>query len=228
MVNKNEILAVIPARSGSKGLVNKNILNFNKKPLIAWTIEAALKSKYLDEVFVNSDCKKILKISYKYGANIPFVRPKKLSGDTTIAMDVILHSIKKINKEKKYKYILWLQPTSPLRNNLDIDNMIEEYFKRKYKIILSAKKSENPIDWTLKIQKDYKIKNYKNYSNIKNRQDYQNSFIPNGAMYFSDIQYLIKKRSFYTDSTTLFEMPVERSIDIDNLFDFNLAEYLMK
>ena len=127
MLRKDNIIALIPARSGSKGLKNKNILNFNKKPLIAWTIETALKSKYLNDVYVSSDSPKIIKIAKKFGANVPFVRPKYLSSDKAKSIDVIIHALNRINKNKKYKYILLLQPTSPLRITRDIDNNLVIY-----------------------------------------------------------------------------------------------------
>ena len=228
MINKDNILALIPARSGSKGLKNKNIKIFKDKPLIAWTIESALKSKYLNDVFVSSDSKKIINISKKFGAKIPFVRPKNLSDDKSKSIDVILHALNHINKNHKYKYILLLQPTSPLRNNKDIDKIIEEFFKRTNKIVLSVKKMSHPSSWLLKINKKNKIINYKNLLVTKNRQDYATSFIPNGAMYLAEIKYLIKHKSFYTNDTSIFEMPYDKSIDIDELIDFKIAEFLMK
>ena len=228
MLRKDNIFALIPARSGSKGLKNKNILNFNKKPLIAWTIETALKSKYLNDVYVSSDSPKIIKIAKKFGANVPFVRPKYLSSDKAKSIDVIIHALNRINKNKKYKYILLLQPTSPLRITRDIDNIIENFFKRKSKVILSVKKMKHPSSWVLNINKSFKIINYKNLLNTKNRQEYSLSYIPNGAMYFAEINYLLKYKSFYTPSSTIYEMPYHRSVDIDELIDFKIAEFLMK
>ena len=129
MINTNSILAIIPARSGSKGLPNKNTLNLLDKPLIAWTIEAAKKSKYLDRLILSTDCDKISKIAQKYNCEVPFLRPKNLSTDISKGNDVIMHAIKTIKKE--YDIIVVLQPTSPLRTNDDIDLALEHMIKKK-------------------------------------------------------------------------------------------------
>lgn len=227
MLLKNKIIAIIPARGGSKGLVDKNILDFKNKPLIYWTIQSALKSKYIDKVVVSSDSKKIINIAKKFGAEAPFIRPKNLSGDKSLLIDVIVHAIKKMNKKNIYKYVIYLQPTSPLRNHNHIDNCIEDFFEKKAQIMISAKKIDHPIQWSLKINKNLKITNFKNFNNVRNRQDYFEYYLPNGAIYLANINYLMKKNSFYTNNTLIFKMPQDKSIDIDTLFDFKIAEYLM-
>ena len=125
-------LVIIPARGGSKGIIDKNIKLISGKPLIAWTIENAIKSKYIDDVYVSTDCDKIAKISEKYGALVPFFRPKNLAKDDSKTIDCINHMVNNLDpNETKFDYILILQPTSPLRNNIHIDEAIEMIIKDK-------------------------------------------------------------------------------------------------
>ena len=133
MYKNRKFLAIIPARGGSKGLPNKNIKNLCGKPLIAWSIEAGLKSKYIDEVMVSTDYKNIAYIAKKYGANVPFLRPSDLASDTATTFDTVIHTINFYRKifKKKYDYIVLLEPTSPLRNDCDIDNMIKKVIKNE-------------------------------------------------------------------------------------------------
>ena len=116
MYKDRTILGIIPARGGSKGLPRKNILEMSGKPLVAWTIERAISSKYLDMVIVNTDDNEIANISVKYGAEVPFLRPEKLAGDKTPMIDVIIHTIDFLEEENKaFDYVALLEPTSPLR-----------------------------------------------------------------------------------------------------------------
>ncbi len=126
MINKKTIVCLLTARAGSKGLSNKNILNFAGKPLIAWSIEAAKKSLYVDDIFCSTDDKNIANIAKQYGAEVPFMRPKALATDSASGNDVVLHAIQ--NFKKKYDIILLLQPTSPLRDENDIDDAIDFFF----------------------------------------------------------------------------------------------------
>ena len=123
MKNNKKIIAIIPARSGSKGLLNKNIKLFNKKPLIYWTIKSALQSKYIDKCFVSTDSKKISNLSKKFGADSSFLRPKNISGHQSDISSTIIHTLKKFNND--YDIIILLQPTSPLRDVKDINQSLE-------------------------------------------------------------------------------------------------------
>ena len=127
------MVAIIPARGGSKGLPGKNIKNLNGKPLIEWTIEAALKSKCIDKVVISTDDTNIASISENAGATVPFLRPQDLATDHSLAIDVYLYTIDKLieNTSKKYSSFIVLQPTSPLRNSDDIDNAVELFNVKK-------------------------------------------------------------------------------------------------
>jgi len=138
MYKDKKILALIPARGGSKGLPRKNIKPLLGKPLIAWTIEQSLASKYLDKVVVSTEDKEIAEISKKYGAEVPFIRPKELAKDDTPSIDVVLHAIDFLEKKELFNIIVLLQPTSPLRTISDIDNSIEFLFSKNAQAIISV------------------------------------------------------------------------------------------
>ena len=126
MIGQQRLLAIIPARGGSKRLPRKNILDLSGKPLIAWTIEAALNSKYIDRIVVSTDDQEIANISIKHGAEVPFLRPKSLATDDASSIDTVINVLGEIEIiDQHYEYIVLLQPTSPLRTEIDIDKAIE-------------------------------------------------------------------------------------------------------
>lgn len=225
MFNKKTVLAIITARGGSKRLPGKNILDLNGKPLIAWTIEAAKKSLYIDKLIVSTDDNKIANISKQYGAEVPFLRPDELSSDTTISIDVVFHAIK-FFKEKniRFKYILLLQPTSPLRISEDIDNafkMIDD----NTKAIVSVCETEHSPLWSNTLPENLSMKDFI-IPEIKNKrsQDLPKYYRLNGAIYIAEVDYLIKHNEFFGINTKAFIMPQERSVDIDNEVDFKLCD----
>lgn len=142
MYNDNKLLAFIPARGGSKGIKEKNIVDLCGKPLISYTIEAALKSEYIDKVIVSTDSDKIADVSKKYGAEIPFLRPAELSTDTAKTIDAVLHAIRTLKKGENYDVLVLLQPTQPLRTYLDIDAAVKMFFEKNRKGLVSI----SPID----------------------------------------------------------------------------------
>ena len=130
MINGERLLALIGARGGSKGVPGKNIKLLGGKPLIAWTIEAALKSDYIDRLIVSSDSNDIINISRKFGADTPFIRPSELATDEAVQEDAILHAMEWTEKnDKPYKYLMVLQPTSPFRDTIEINNVINSFSK---------------------------------------------------------------------------------------------------
>ena len=139
MIDNKKILAIIPARGGSKRLPRKNILNLAGKPLIAWTIEAALGSKYIDDVIVSTDDNEISTVAKKYGAKVPFIRPDKFSSNHASSISVVLHAIEFFQKaDERYDYVVLLQPTSPLRTVKNIDESIELLQQKKCDAIVSV------------------------------------------------------------------------------------------
>jgi len=229
MLKNKKILAIIPARGGSRRLPGKNIRKLLGKPLIVWTIEQAKKSKYIDKLIVSTDDKTIAKISKKYGAEVPFLRPKELARDSTKIIDVILNLLSLLKKENYIPDIIaLLQPTSPLRTVKDIDNAIELFLKNKCESVISIYESGHSPYWSFKIEKKY-LKPVFGWKYFKmRRQDLPKSYTPNGAIYITTTKILHKYKSFYTNKILSYIMPKERSIDIDNEIDFKLTELILK
>lgn len=229
MYKKKKILALIPARGGSKRLPRKNVKPLAGKPLIAWTIERARQSRYIDRIIVSTEDRHIAAVSRKFGAEVPFMRPKKLAGDTANGMDVVFHSIAWMETNSdRFDLILLLQPTSPLRTADDIDAAIELLFSKKAKAVVSICESEHHPYWANTIPESGSMKGFiepeiKN----KNRQELPVFYRLNGALYIAYINYLSSNKSFLGDETFAYVMPPERSVDIDTHLDFIIADALL-
>jgi CMP-N,N'-diacetyllegionaminic acid synthase len=232
MYKKRRILAVIPARAGSRGLPGKNILSFCGKPLISWTIAQARASKYLDKVLVSSDDKKIAAISVQCGACVPFYRPKRLARSTSNMIEVVIHALDFLSKKnEEYEIIVLLQPTSPLRTSRDIDSAIELFFKKKASSIISVCRCEHHPWWSAALSKTLRIKKFLvNTGELhRNRQVLPDFYRINGAVYVTDAHFFKKNRTFTAGKNAYaYIMPIERSSDIDSRFDFESAEFLAK
>jgi len=230
LYKSKKILALITARGGSKGLPQKNILPLAGKPLIAWTIEQAKKSKYLDTVIVSTDSQKIAKIAKNFGAEVPFIRPANLATDKAKSIEVILHCLNWLKERKKfYDLVMLLQPTSPLRTAIDIDNSLKLLFSKKAQAVISVCATEHHPYWINTLPKDGCLKNFIN-PEIENkpRQQLPKFYRLNGAIYLAYSDYLEKQKSFFGNKSYAYIMPPERSVDIDNYFDFKLAEVTLK
>ena len=228
MYKNKRILALIPARGGSKGLPGKNILYFCGKPLISWTITQARESRYLDKVVVSTDDEATAKISLEYGACVPFLRPKKLATSTSNMIDVVLHSLDFFSKKnEKYDIIILLQPTSPLRTSEDINKAIELFIKKKASSVISVCRNEHHPCWSVSLTKDLRIEKFLGVGNLyKNRQALPDYYRINGAVYVAHVDYLKQNKEFFGKSTFAYLMPPERSVDIDKEFDFRIASFL--
>ena len=224
-MKRKKILAVIPARKGSKGIKNKNIKKFNGKPLIAWSIELAQKSSLIDKVILSTDDKKIAQIGKKYGADVPFLRPKELARDNSPSVDSVLHLLKNI---ESFDYILLLQPTSPLRKLSDINGIINFSLKYKYKSTLSISEITDYPQLMMRLGNKNMITKRFNLVKSTARQNYEKLYRINGALYFIEINYFKKIKSFISKETKGYKMPKIRSIDIDDYFDWKSAELLFK
>ena len=226
MIDKKYILAVIPARGGSKGLPRKNILALAEKPLIAWSIEAAKGSKYIDRLILSSEDKTIIKIARDYGCEVPFIRPANLATDQASTINVLKHAMENITG--KYHLLVLLQPTSPLRISKDIDNAIELLIKKKANSVISVVKTDHPPDWSAPLNNDMNMKYFVEKTILgKRRQDYPDFYRINGAVYVVEIAFFLRSMSFFGEGTYAYKMPKSRSIDIDSLIDFKIAEVLI-
>ena len=233
MIKNNKVLCLITARSGSKGLKNKNILKLGSHPLLAWPIQAAIKSKFIDDVVVSTDCTKIAKIARKYSAETPFLRPKYLAKDTSSSIDVILHALKKLNENynRNYQYLILLEPTSPFTTAKDIDTSLKLLIKKNnyYKALISVTSADKyHPSYSLHLSNSMGLKKA-NYIVRKHtrRQDLESVYFPDGSIYISDVSYLEDKKSFYHTKTLGKEFPKWKSIEIDDLLDFNYAQSII-
>ena len=225
MINGKKVFSIIPARSGSKGLPNKNILDLLDKPLIAWSIEHAKKSKYIDSCVVSTESEEIKTKAIKYGGKVNSLRPNELSTDIASTNSVVEYEINSLDEE--FDIVLLLQPTSPLRLSTDIDKALELMIDKGASSVVSAVKTNHPPEWTFKLNSQNKIEDSDKLNKFKRRQDIKKSYQLNGSIYATNIDDFINDNLFIRSDTVVLIMPQERSIDIDNLYDFNIAEKLL-
>jgi CMP-N,N'-diacetyllegionaminic acid synthase len=224
------MLAIIPARGGSKGVPRKNIKNLAGKPLIYYTIKAAKESKYIDRIIVSTDDEEIAEVALKYRAEVPFLRPEELATDKAKAIDNYIYTINKLNEinNEVIKEFIVLQPTSPLRTSSDIDNAIKVFYENKADTVISVVKAEHPPTWYKKINDKGVLEDYFPFvDNSLNRQEAVETYLPNGAIYIFNYEALINNYGYYNSKTYPYIMKQENSIDIDTLLDFKLAELLI-
>ena len=220
-------IAIIPARGGSKRLPGKNIKLLADKPMIAWTIEAALKSNVFDHVFVSTDDQKIADVSKKYGAEVPFLRPAELALDHTSTNDVVTHLVKWFEQKNNQQVttVTILQPTSPLRNSQHIKDAMQLMTSKESKAVISVCELEYPIQFCNKLGSNNSMDGFVKPENIKRTQDLEFYYRLNGAIYIFDREYVGRLNELYSIGTHAFIMPTKFSIDVDTLDDFILAEF---
>ena len=224
--------ACIFARSGSKGMVNKNIQQFSGKPLISWTIELALKVKQINEVFVSTDSEEIAEIARMAGATIPFIRPSELATDTSPEWHSWQHFIKYLTDKdgKLPEVFLSLPATSPLRSTIDVENCLNEFKKGRADFVVGITPSErNPYFNMVKKGEDNQvnlvIQQGEKYSR---RQDTPEIFDLTTVCYVGKPSIILTKNSIFEGKVAGVEIPRERAIDIDTELDFQIAEFLFK
>ena len=224
------ILAIITARGGSKGIKNKNLYPLNGKPLIYYTINSAIKSRFLKNIVLSTDSLRIKNYVKKFKQiDIPFLRPKRLAGDNALTLPVLKYTLLKYEKiiKKKFDYVLLLQPTCPLRSSYDIDTAIELLLKKKVDSVISVTDvgANHPLRMK-KILPNGKLSNFikqKKIDNMMPRQALPKAYIRNGAIYITS-RKLIMKNFISSKDTIAYSMPEERSINIDGLSDITLAK----
>ena len=221
-------LAIIPARSGSKGLPNKNIKELNGKPLIAYSIEAAINSRCFNTVMVSTDSKKYADVAARYGADVPFLRSRETSLDNASSWDTVEEVLQKYECiGKEFDTFCLLQPTSPMRSAIDICMAYDLYEKRAANAIVSMTELEHPIEWCGLIDEDLSLERFNNENDVR-RQELKVHYRPNGAIYIFSVVEFRQNRNLYRKGAYAYIMPRERSVDIDTEFDFDLAEFLIK
>lgn len=228
MFGKQNILALIPARGGSKGIKDKNIIPLGGKPLIAYSIEAAKKSKYIDSIVVTTDSEKIAEVAKQCGAKVPFLRPTELAADTSKTIDAVLHAIKTLKfMGENYNTLVLLQPTQPLRTAYDIDKAIEVYYQKGEKGLVSISPVDDSPLLIRSIGKDGNLVNLLSQNSTCRRQDMPDYYRVNGCIYINKIDEIDENTSF-NDNRVPFIMTKEHSVDIDELSDLWMAEYYLQ
>lgn len=232
MINDKKILVIVPARSGSKGLKDKNVLDLHGKPLLGWPINAALKSKYVDEIVLSTDSEEYKRMGLEQGANVPFLRPAEFSGDKVASIDVILHCIECLEGQSKvFDILVLLEPTSPMTEATDIDKALEKLVSSPDSTsIVGVSKAEcNHPFFAYKKDEKLLLRPFMNQTGeAVRRQELDDAFYLDGSLYISSIEALKKERTFYTESTMGFEFPKWKAFEIDDEIDFEIVTILMK
>jgi N-acylneuraminate cytidylyltransferase len=227
VISGHSVLAIIPARGGSKGIRLKNIAPFAGRPLLAWTMDVAHRSKYVDRTVLSSEDESILRVARQLGWDVPFVRPAELAQDDTPGIEPVLHALREL---PGYDIVILLQPTSPLRDVADVDGCLERLVSSKAPAVVSVRDAlEHPF-WIYRLEAGGTLKPYvdQRETPIARRQDLPPAYLINGAIYAARTETLRSARGFLVPGTIAWPMPLDRSIDIDTQHDLEAAEAVMR
>ena len=222
-------IAIIPARSGSKGLPDKNIKDLAGKPLIAYSIEAAISSGRFDTIMLSTDSEKYAEIGRKYGAEVPFLRSELTSSDTASSWDMVQEVLEGYESiGKTFDTFCLLQPTSPLRTAEDIQGAYHLYEQKASFAVVSVCEAEHSPLWCGQLPDNHEFIGFMSPESQKRRQDTEKYYRLNGAIYIADIEKFKSDKFFYHEGSFAYIMPQNRSVDIDTEIDFILAELLIE
>lgn len=214
----NRVLALIAARGGSKGLPRKNVLTACGKPLIAWTIQAAIGADAVAEVVLSSDDDEIMQTAEAWGCKVLFRRPAWLASDTANSVDVVLHALEQL---QGFDYVVLLQPTSPLRTAGDIDAAFNLMLESAAPSCVSICEADQSPYWMYHLENGNKLQRLlPELSDVTRRQDLPSIYVLNGAIYIARVDWLRTNKVFVGEETVAYLMPKERSLDIDTAEDF--------
>lgn len=224
------MLAVIPARGGSKGVPHKNMKMLADKPLIAYTIEAALKSEIFSKVIVSTDSREIARIAQQYGAEVPFLRPAEISGDSVSSDEVILHALHFFEeKGEHFQQVCKLQPTSPFRTAQDLKEAFRLFSEADAAYLVSVCECEHSPLWCGTLGENNSMDDFLREEVIQScRQKLPQYYRLNGAVYMAKVENFYQSKSFFGKNGMAYIMPGEKSIDIDSNLDFMIAEFMLK
>ena len=232
MYREKRILAVITARGGSKGLPGKNVRELRGKPLIAWSIEAAKESAYIDRLIVSTDDEAIAEISRSWGAEVPFMRPAELSGDTATSVDVLKHAVDFVTGDGgSYDYLVLLEPTSPQREPGDIDASIErllDHADAEAIVGVSLAEACHPVAMVTQDPDGFLIPFASEEIEATRRQEFSEVYFLEGTVYISKIGSLVERGGFYHEKTLAYEVPKWKSLEVDDIYDFVQIEAVME
>ncbi|MFY0631063.1 MAG: acylneuraminate cytidylyltransferase family protein [Flavobacteriaceae bacterium] len=224
-----KIVAVIPARGGSKGIPQKNLHKVAGKPLIAWTIESAMASKLIDTIVVSSDNEEILDFSKTYNTITNIKRPLELATDSAPTEPVLRHALDELKLYEKYEYLILLQPTSPLRDSNDIDDAITTLLASEATSLISVTQPDHhPLKSFVKDDEGYLKGLVNNQFPFMPRQELPETYQPNGAIYIVEVKEFLKNNKLFTNRTIAYNMSSEKSIDVDSLEDVIKIENQLK
>ena len=224
MINNKKVLALIPARGGSKGVPRKALVELGGKSLLRWTVEAAQACSSIDHLVLSTDDEEYANVARSLGCDVPFLREAHLATDSASGMDVVLDAIERL---PGYDLILLLQPTSPLRKAADIQSFLEFSQSGGSDFCVSVSRAEKSPFWMFTAEDD-KLQPIMDKAYLKKgRQDLPDIYVPNGALYLAPCSGLKKQQSFFTDETLGYKMPKESSVDIDNPEDLLVAQYFL-
>lgn len=225
------MIAIIPARGGSKGLPGKNVRPLAGIPLICHSVKAALEAETISRVIISTDDEQIAAAAKEYGAEVPFMRPEELAQDDSMVMDAYLYTADRIAQEagESVEAFVALLPTAPLRLPADIDGAVTLFNERQADSVISVTEAPVPVSWYRRIDGDGVMRAYfpEEEDAVSNRQAHGQAYVPNGAIYVFRTEKLRSTRQYYTENTYPYVMPRERSADIDELLDFEWAEFLL-
>ncbi|MEH7494539.1 acylneuraminate cytidylyltransferase family protein [Neobacillus niacini] len=225
MYQNKRFIAIIPARGGSKGIPNKNIIDVNGKPLIQYSIDAAKASKYIDSIVVSTDSVEIAEVAAQCGADIPALRPEYLASDKAKTIDALLHMVEVLRRVgEEFDYLVLLQPTQPLRQGFHIDEAIETMMSRNSKSLVSISKvNEHPV--LMRTQNlDGTLKNILNVSSTIRRQDFPDFYKVNGAIYINALDHTFNQDTSLNDNEIGYAMDSKYDVDIDEPIDLEIAK----
>jgi CMP-N,N'-diacetyllegionaminic acid synthase len=229
VINGKKIIAIVPARQGSKGLAKKNVIDFLGKPLLVWSIEAARKSKYVDRLIVSTDSTDIAIVGEKNGAEIPFIRPSYLSEDNSTSFEVIYHAIEFMREElgENFDLVVLLEPTSPLTTSEDLDLALEKLVSSPYaRSLVSVGESESQhktLQFNITESELISVGSASSGFIHTRRQDLAKSYFLDGSIYISYIDTLFEFMSFVHGQTLTLALPKWKNIEIDDEYDYLMA-----
>ncbi|MCB1800873.1 MAG: acylneuraminate cytidylyltransferase family protein [Gammaproteobacteria bacterium] len=226
MIAGLSVLALVPARGGSKGLPHKNIADLAGKPLIGWTLNAARTSRYIDRCVVSTDSEEIAAVARRYGGDAPFLRPPELAGDASSPQDAIKHALAQL---PAFDIVVLLQPTSPLRSSNDIDGALDTLLTTGAPSCVSVVEPGKSPYWSYRVDEQQRLQPLLDpvLSRMR-RQDLPAAYVLNGAVYAARTAWLLDNQGYLGNGTVAYVMPGDRSVDIDNAFDLELAALYLR
>ena len=228
ITGRGPVLAVIPARGGSKAVPRKNLVRVGGRPLLEWTLAAARAAMCIDRVIVSTDDEEIAAVARAGGADVPFLRPAELARDDSAGADVVLHATAWLKEHQGYlpEYVVTLQPTSPLRTANDVDAAVGLARAHDAHSVISVSPAAQSPYWMVRVDADLQVHEFLP-GDPPTRQQLPPLYVINGAVYVTETAHLLQTRALYGAGTLAYVMPEERSLDLDTEWDMQLADLVL-